>query len=180
MHGHDDVARQAYEEGRELTAAAGDQAHLAMFLGNLSFLADHRGDYAEARRLCRQAIRIGWSLGRRMLAVWVIAEQAGAELGLGRPELGARLLGAADEALEVLDARWNPCDVPEHSRILDALNEVLGEPNCRLLRAEGAQLSLDQAVALALADQPDPRYLSPPHTTDESLQLATSVSARPT
>jgi len=70
--------------------------------------------------------------------------------------------------------------VPEHSRILDALNEVLGEPNCRLLRAEGAQLSLDQAVALALADQPDPRYLSPPHTTDESLQLATSVSARPT
>ena len=49
--GRDDLARAAYEEGRDLSIAAGDDAHLSVFLANLSYIAEHEGDYHESRRL---------------------------------------------------------------------------------------------------------------------------------
>ena len=50
VHGDDEVARVAYEEGRDLAIVAGDDAHLSVFLLNLSYLADHRGEYEESRQ----------------------------------------------------------------------------------------------------------------------------------
>jgi len=87
--------------------------HPDAFLGNLSFLAEHRGEYEEALRLSREAVRLGWSFGRRMMAGWKLAQVAGAELGLGRPGLSARLFGAADHALSLAGVDRHPCDVPE-------------------------------------------------------------------
>jgi len=152
VHGDDEMARRAYEEGRDLAAAAHDEAHLGMFLGNLGFLADHRGDYAEARRLTQEALRLCWPLGRRMLAAWMLAELAGPEVGLGRPELGARLLGASDQALSVLGVNRHPSDLPEYERVVAGLREQLGEETYRRLHSEGARLSLDDAVGMALAE----------------------------
>ena len=155
VHGDDEMARRAYEEGRDLAAAAHDESHLGMFLGNLGFLADHRGDYVEARRLTREALRLCWPLGRRMLAAWMLAELAGPEAGLGRPELGARLLGASDQALSVLGVNRHPSDLPEYNRVVVRLCEQLGEDGYRRLHSEGARLSLDDAVGIALAEPSD-------------------------
>ena len=155
VHGDDEMARRAYEEGCELAAAAHDEAHLAMFLGNLGYLADHRGDYVEARRLTQEALRLCWSLGRRMLAAWMLAEVAGPEVGLGRPELAARLLGASDQALSVLGVNRHPSDLPEYDRVVAGLCEKLGEEPYRRLHAEGARLSLDDAVGIAVAESSD-------------------------
>ena len=84
VHGDDDLAREVYEEGKALAEAAGDAAHLILFLANLAHIADHRGDYEDARRLGCDALRLCWSLGRRMMAAWTIAQMAGHfELGLG-------------------------------------------------------------------------------------------------
>ena len=152
VHGDDALALTAYAEGRELAAAAHDEAHLGMFLGNLSFLADHRGDHEEARRLARDGLRTSWSLGRLMKSAWAISGLAGPELGLGRPERAALLVGAADRALHTLDVALDPCDLPEHKRVLTGLQSALGEATLDLLRFKGAQLSLDEAVALALSD----------------------------
>jgi predicted ATPase/DNA-binding SARP family transcriptional activator len=155
IHGDDEMARRAYEEGREHAAAAHDEAHLSMFLGNLGFLADHRGDFVEARRLTQEALRLSWSLSRRMLAAWMLAELAGPEVGLGRPELGARLLGASDQALSVLGVNRHPSDLPEYERVVAGICEELGEATYRRLHAEGARLSLDDAVGMALAEAAD-------------------------
>jgi predicted ATPase/DNA-binding SARP family transcriptional activator len=152
VHGDDALALTAYAEGRELAAAAHDEAHLGMFLGNLSFLADHRGDHEEARRLARDGLRTSWSLGRLMKSAWAISGLAGPELGLGRPERAALLVGAADRALHTLDVALDPCDLPEHKRVLTGLQAALGEATLDLLRFKGAQLPLDEAVALALSD----------------------------
>jgi len=147
-----EVRLPAHEEGRAVAVATQDDAHLALFLGNLSFLAVHRGEYREARRLSVEAVRLGWALGRRMMAGWTLAEVAGAELGLGHQALAARLIGAADRALELAGVDRHPCDVPEHDRVVAGLRQGLGEGRFADLRAESAGLTLDAAVAMALEE----------------------------
>ncbi|MGH3333694.1 MAG: ATP-binding protein, partial [Nocardioidaceae bacterium] len=162
VQGDDHLALEAYAEGRDLAAAAHDEAHLTVFLANLSYLADHRGDYEEARRLGCEALRMCWSLGRRMMAAWTVSELAGPELGLGRPERGAVLVGAAEQALTMLGVSRHPGDVPEHKRVLDGLRQRLGEPTFRRLTSEGAEMSLHQAVLMALSDRAQDHLVGSP------------------
>jgi hypothetical protein len=128
---------------------------LSMLLANLSYLADHRGDYDDARRLGCDALRLCWSLGYRIVAAWLVSELAGPELGLGRPHRGALLVGAGDEALRVLGVPRHPGDRNEHERVVAGLQRALGDDELARFRREGARLSLDAAVALALADPDD-------------------------
>lgn len=151
--GQDDLARAAYEEGLAISEAIGDEIYVSVFLANLSYLADHRGDYEEARRLTRQALRICWSLGRRLMAAWTISELAGPEHGLGRSERGAILIGAADDALRVLGSRRHPGDLPEHHRVVAGIRAALGDEQYERLHAEGARMSLDQALDLVLDEE---------------------------
>jgi hypothetical protein len=159
-HGDDDLAQAAYTEGRDLAAATDDQVLVGVFMADLSFLADHRGDHEEARRLGRDALRLCWSRGRRMMAAWSVSELAGPELGLGRPERAAVLVGAGSQALRTLGASPHPADVTEHERIAAGLRTHLSPDTLDRLLAEGAALPLDRAVGLALADdleEPAPR-----------------------
>ncbi|WP_155917837.1 AAA family ATPase [Marmoricola sp. URHB0036] len=156
VSGDDVRALAAYEEGLEVARAAGDRTHEAMFVGNLSFIAEHRGDYEEAWRLCVEAVRLSWALGRRLVLASTMAQMAGAGLGLGRPERGAVLMGASQEALRRLGVDPSPGDTPELDRVSAALRAELGEARLEELLVEGARLSLDEAVALALEDAEDP------------------------
>ena len=164
--GHDALARAAYEEGLELSDAAGDESYVSVFLANLSYLADHRGEYDEARRLDREALRICWSHGRRLMAAWTVSELAGPEHGLGRSERGAVLIGAADDALRVLGSRRHPGDLPEYHRVVAGIRAALGDERYAQLYAEGARMSLEEAVALALDDAAPQRQVRTPLPAD--------------
>lgn len=150
--GDDALALKVYDEGRALAESFHDEHHLSFFLANLSFLADHRGDHEEARWLGCEALRLCLSLGRRLMAAWTISEMAGPELGLGRPEQGARFLGAADQVLRTLGAARLPVDRAEHERVVSGLRGTLGDECFERLYAEGAELSLEDAVDLALQE----------------------------
>jgi predicted ATPase len=152
--GRDEEARVAYEEGLQISCDLDDEMYVSVFLSNLSYLADHRGDHEEARRLTRRALRICWSQGRRLMAAWTVSQLAGPEHALGRPERGAVLIGAGDEALRVLGARRHPGDVPEHDRVVAAVRAALGERRFEELRSEGARMTLDEAIDLVLDGQP--------------------------
>lgn len=155
--GDDALALEAYLEGYDLAVAAGDDASIPLFLGNLSFLADHRGDHAEALRLSVDALQRAWAAGRRMMSAGILSQVAGSlHLALGQPELAARLLSACDQALSTSRVDRHPCDVPEHERITSGLVRSLGEEKWDRLREEGRRLSLDEAVRLALAAVPSP------------------------
>jgi predicted ATPase len=150
--GQDDRALAAYTEALDLADAVGDQAYVSALLANLSYLANHRGEYDRAWGLVREALRICWSLGRRMMAAWTVSELAGPELGCGRPERAAILIGAADEAMRALGSARHPGDMPEYEQVVAGLKQALGEPGFARLTAEGGQLSLKEAVELALSD----------------------------
>jgi predicted ATPase len=156
VRGDDDAALAAYEEGMALAVAAGDRAHQTVFLANLAYLADHRGEYEEARRLGCESLRLCRSLGRRMMAAWTVSEMAGPELGLGRPERAAVLVGAADAALGQLDADRHPGDRPEHARVMAGLRAALDPARFAELTAAGAAMSLDAAIDLALSEDERP------------------------
>ena len=151
--GDDRLAQAAYEEGLQISTALEDEMYVSVFLSNLSYLAEHRGEYDEARRLTHQALRICWSLGRRLMAAWTISQLAGPEHSLGRSELGAVLIGASDEALRVLGARRHPGDLPEHERVVAGIRAAVGDERFESLHAKGAQMSLDQALALVLDEE---------------------------
>jgi hypothetical protein len=121
-----------------------------MLYGCLSFLADHAGDYVEARDLAVEALRLCWSAGRRTTAAQSLVQLAGPELGLGHPARAAVLLGAAEEALRVLGGHIAQGDAPERDRVVDALRAALGQEELDRLRADGSRLSLEEAVDLAL------------------------------
>ena len=151
VHGDDGAARAAYEEALELALRMGDDQHIAMLDGCLSYLSDHAGDYSEARRLALEALRLCWSAGRRTTAAESLVQAAGPELGLGHPARAAILLGAAEEALRVLGGHVAPGDTPERDRLVDNLRAAVGQGELDRLMAEGARLSLEAAVDLAFA-----------------------------
>lgn len=148
--GHDELARAAYEEALQLSREVGDDNYVSLLLCNLSYVAEHRGDHARARRLNLEGLRICWGLGRRLMAAWAISQLGGPEHGLGRPERGAVLIGAGDAALQALGARRHPGDLPEHQRAVEAIRVALGEARYAELREQGAAMSLDEALAYAL------------------------------
>jgi predicted ATPase/DNA-binding SARP family transcriptional activator len=152
--GDDDAARVAYEEGMALAVTAGDLPHQTIFLSNLSYLASHRGDHAEARRLALESLRLSRSLGRRMMTAWSVSQSADAELGLGEAERAAVLVGAGDAAFAALGVALHPGDRPEHERVLDGLRRALDPARLDELLSVGGRLSLDAAADFALSDAP--------------------------
>jgi tetratricopeptide (TPR) repeat protein len=150
--GDDDLAERCYVEGLALAEEAGDQAHRCVFLANQAYLAMHRGDYDEALRLTRESLDTSWSLGLRMVTAWTLSEMAGPRLGLGQPQLAAVLVGAADHALDTLGVGRQLGDEGEYEAVVRSLRETLGGEAFDLHAADGARLTLSEAVRLALRD----------------------------
>ena len=152
LHGDAELAGVAYQAALEATRAGEDRAPESVILYNLAHLARHRGAYDEALRLGRQSLRLCWTLGLRMVAAWSVRELASTELGLGRTERAARLVGAADAALEILGAARDVGRRPEHDAVLYELDRALGRDKLAAGRAEGAAMTLEECVRYALEE----------------------------
>jgi predicted ATPase/DNA-binding winged helix-turn-helix (wHTH) protein len=148
--GDDAAARPRYEEAVELATRYQDQTSASVSLANLAYLACHDGDFEEGRRIARRALEMCWALKRRQLAAWTVSELAGPAAGLGEHELAARLIGASQRALEQQGGRIYPADLAEHERTVATTVDALGRERFEALCEEGRELSLDEAIALAL------------------------------
>lgn len=99
------------------------------------------------------ALAIAWKLGKRVLVAQLLGEAATPDTHLGRPERAARLIGASDVALIRFGAARQPTDEVEHEATVQRLTALLGTDRLDELRADGAQLSLDDVVDLALSSR---------------------------
>jgi len=152
LHGDRDAARAAYDEALALARTAGDEGHQLVLELNLAALALGDDEPERALDLCRQALRQAIDLNAAALAASALSMVAGPTAALGAPELGARLLGAADAAVENLGWSRGPGDAPEYDRVHAALVAALGEARSHALIAEGRGMSLDDAIGAALGD----------------------------
>jgi hypothetical protein len=158
LHGHDlDRARMAYEAALAAMRAVGDLGGVHMALDSLGEIARRRGDCAGALAFYREGLAListapiqdeTWALALFLdgLAAVVVAQ--------GRPQRAAYLLGSADAVRQATTPRWPERELV-HQAAAHASRAALGEAAFAAAWAEGQALSLEQAVAYALADEPE-------------------------
>jgi predicted ATPase/class 3 adenylate cyclase len=133
-----DQARACLRESLELSTALGYRSALDLIWATgIAFLV---GDQAATLELGRRAIR-GLQRGGGLRIAFVLYIIAGA-LAATRPEAATIILGAAETYV---------AESPRSARLIDLIvTEALGEERTRELRARGAGMDWDQAVAYTL------------------------------
>ncbi|HEX6257341.1 MAG TPA: AAA family ATPase [Euzebyales bacterium] len=144
-------AAAAYEEAVALIGPTGDQRYIAILQSNLAAVVRHRGDPLTALQLSTQALATLAKEARRDLAAMALSEVAGHEQGVGRAERSATLFGAANAAMARLRFPRQPVDRLEYERVRSDLIAALGAERVAALEAAGAELSLDDAIDVALS-----------------------------
>ena len=132
-------ARACLRESREISTALGYQSAINLVWATaIAFLI---GDQAAALELGRHAIhRLQWG-GDRLRMGYVLYMIAGA-LTAARPEAAAIILGAAETYV---------VESPKVAQLISLIvTHTLGEQRIRELRAQGAGMDWDQALAYTL------------------------------
>ena len=112
------------------------------------------GELGSASTWLRQSLRPAHASGHRPEVADALAALAEVSAAAGRPERAARLGGTATAQLVALSRRLPPVDDAAFHAALDAARAALGEQAFAREWAAGQALSLDEAVALALAEGP--------------------------
>ncbi len=142
-----DRARACLRESLELSTALGYQNWIDhVWAVGIAFLTSDRTATFE---LGRRAIHRLQRAGNRLSMGFVLHTIAGA-LAATRPEAAAMIQGAAEAS--VAAAEPSVVESPPIARLISSIvTEALGEEHARELRARGAEMDWDQAVAYTLA-----------------------------
>ncbi len=140
----------AIAAGRDLAIRLRDSAHsdvLAFVLGLLSGALTARGDLDEALGVARQAVPLLHDEGMLLAQFDHLALRAGL---VGRPQDAARIIGYADAIYRQSGRPREPIGERAATQLSQLLEATLAKDEIVRLRNEGALLSDDQALTLAL------------------------------
>jgi len=155
LRGRYDQAIPLYEEG--LTIFRRDPASVWIIARSQQGLGDaylQQGDRARAVALFRASLEFfGRSANQRLVAVSLTGMAAVARAG-GLHDRSARLLGAVAALLHRENLRLPAADQPAYEREIALLNPHLDEPSITQAWSCGQALTLEQAIAEALDDEP--------------------------
>jgi tetratricopeptide (TPR) repeat protein len=154
------TARRLLEESLATFRQLGYKHGVACALHNLGAVAQYEGEWSQAEDLWRESLRLRRELGHK--SAYVVGSLVGLAALAARPEASAaqlawaaRLLGAVDALREmIVPLLWAP-DHSLYERALDAAQGGLDGATFTAMWAEGAAMSLEQAVACALEEGPD-------------------------
>jgi non-specific serine/threonine protein kinase len=154
MHGNDKGAASFYEESLTLWRELEEKERLAMVLHNLGPVVHRQGQYRRAAELLAESLDLSWELKNTHGSAICLVGIAGVIGGRGKPADAARLLGAAEALRASISVQWEPVDRGEFDRSVAIVRKYLDEETFAALWAEGAALTLEQAVATARASLP--------------------------
>jgi predicted ATPase/DNA-binding CsgD family transcriptional regulator len=144
------TARKRLEESLELSRELGISRGVVW---SLYFLAQHalaQGDARRARTTFAESLRLARQTGDHLATAFCIEGFAGA-LAVMQPGRAIRLAEAAAALREVVGSTRFPADRQRVDRWLEVAARGLGDSAAATARVEGRAMSLDQAVAYALA-----------------------------
>jgi predicted ATPase len=150
MEGTPERARPLLAQALPLARELGYPQDLALACGNAGLEALLTGDLDRAREAFDEQLRICWEQVSWLAADGVVGFAAIAAR-LGDPELAARLMGAA-AAIGPLDD--DDVTVQLESDFFAPARRRLGTERWQAAESEGAGLSFDQAIAMALESEP--------------------------
>jgi tetratricopeptide (TPR) repeat protein len=144
-------ARAAYEEALAVGRATGDRLRVQRVLIGLACIAEHDEDFQQAVIFLREALAQSRKDGNNATVVDSLAILAGVIGRIGHREQAATLIGATEMLLESLGLALQPGVQPIFQRDCAYVRGQLGAGIFERCRNEGRAMSLEQAVAYALA-----------------------------
>ena len=145
----DGQAEEAFDmlmQSAELADQVGSRWLRIGSLLQASEVAMQTGRPTQARESSLTALAVAHAIGDRQQVAWALTLIAWAAADLRQPVLAGRLWGALEtESARAAFGQWEPEREMYLSRV-----EVVGEPDFDRGRAEGASLTFDEAVEIAL------------------------------
>jgi predicted ATPase/class 3 adenylate cyclase len=145
-------ATALYEEALTLLRAHGEQDQSGQTLHNLSYAVLRQGDHERSRALFRQALTAAEERGNRRMVLKCLAGLAAASAE-ANPRWAAKLFGAAEALLTAAHYSLeihNRRDIDDYAAVARGR---LGEDAFKAAWAEGAAMTLEQAVAYCLSNK---------------------------
>ena len=166
-----------YGRSADLCRAAGFRSVGARSLQQLGRSRLELGDIRGARSALEEALPTCLELGDRWVVPIVMGGFAGVAARTGRPRRALRLAGVAQGLCEAGQFSMPVPVEAELERWLTPARNQLGSAAVQVM-AEGRQMSLAEAVAYALADEPEEAWRGGPRRTltKRELEVATLVA----
>ena len=146
------AARIALEESAAIARATRDNWVLALPLRNLGIVAFRQGDYDEAAELVRETLLIlrdlkeKWFISRSLETMAEIVALQGDHIR------AARLFGAGEALREAVGASVLPFYRTDYDHAVETVRKRLGDEAVREHWSQGRSMTLEQAIACALAE----------------------------
>lgn len=143
-------ARSLYEQAVE-SLKRGNQMNLPFALSNLGAVAYEQGDCTAARAYYTQALAKSQEFGSKKGMIYCLDGFAALSVSEGRPDVSARLCGAADALRESIGIQPERHERKRRDRYIAKIEATL--PGTAFLEAmtSGRTMTLEQAVSLALS-----------------------------
>jgi predicted ATPase/class 3 adenylate cyclase len=151
LQGDHERAGTLYAESLALARRLGNKVGVANALHNLGHVALHARDHARAAALFAESLGLFRELGDKRGLAACLAGMGGVAAARGRAAQGARLLGAADALLKAINAHLPPTDRAEITHNVAVARHQLDEEAFERAWSRGRAMSLEEAVADALA-----------------------------
>jgi non-specific serine/threonine protein kinase len=150
------AACRLYEQSLAVHERIGNQRGVGVVLHNLGYVALAQQDVRQAAARFRASLELFQNLGDNEGIAWCFAGLAGVGGALGHGERAARLLGMADELLATMALPMWPLDRLTYERIVSSVREQLDEAAFVRAWNAGRSMTLDAAIAYALASDAHP------------------------
>jgi tetratricopeptide (TPR) repeat protein len=154
IQGDRTAARSYHEESLAIVRNLGDSRNIARSLMHLAWLAVDQQDLAGARERLAEALAIADELGDVRSLIDGIELSAYLAMALDRMGRAARLRGAAEARREASSVPLSSTERATDEIDIATIRAALGELGFEAAWAEGRAMTLEQAVAYVLEEQP--------------------------
>ena len=146
-------ARELHEQSVALHRRLENKIRLSQALPNLGLVLIHFGELDRSQALFKEDLSIELELGTAATSLSFMGFACLAN-ARGQPLRAVRLLGARDAMCKTTGQHVEAADRPDYERNLASLRAQLGEAAFEAAWAEGEAMTMEQAVELAMSDQP--------------------------
>ncbi|MGH2352397.1 MAG: tetratricopeptide repeat protein, partial [Chloroflexota bacterium] len=150
--GDHDTARLMTEKSLALMDQVGDLRQIAIVMVGRGSVATAQGDYVTARECLSQSLATLREIGDVAAIAFVLERFAGLAAAQGHAQRAIRIAGAAAAMREASGVPLTPSAQGKLESALHAARQALGETATAAAWEAGCTLSVEEAVAYALAD----------------------------
>ena len=142
------LSRNAFEDLQKI----GDENCAAAALRDLGEIARRQGDFERSAGLLSQSVLSFERLGNEIPIALTLQRITALAKSTGKEDTTTRLLAAVDA--HISEDAWQsfPIFKVEHEKLVASTQKHLGNQTFEQLWAEGAEMSLEQAVAYAIEE----------------------------